>query len=85
MTAWWVYLIQCGDGTFYCGIARDVERRLGAHQRGVGARYTRGRGPLALVYQEPAESQAAALARERQIKGMPRARKRALASTGGTR
>jgi len=85
MTEWWVYLIQCKDGSLYCGIARDVQRRFSAHQRGAGARYTRGRGPLLLVYQEPAKSHAAALVRERQIKGMPRAQKQALVAVGDSR
>lgn len=76
---WWVYLLQCGDGTLYCGIALDVEARLKLHQEGKGAKYTRGRGPLELVYREAAASKPKALQREREIKRLPRARKAALA------
>ena len=42
--SWWVYILRCGDGTLYTGTAADVERRLAAHRRGRGAKYTRGRG-----------------------------------------
>jgi hypothetical protein len=52
--AWFVYLLTCGDGTFYTGVARDVAARLEQHRSGRGARYTRGRGPLALVRAESA-------------------------------
>ena len=72
---WFVYLIRCGDGTLYCGIALDVEARLQQHQDGKGAKYTRGRGPLTLVLREACESKAAALRRERLIKRMSRAAK----------
>lgn len=72
---WWVYLLRCGDGTLYCGIALDVEARLKQHQAGIGAKYTRGRGPLALVYREACDSRAEALRRERVIKRLPRTRK----------
>jgi len=41
--SWWVYILRCGDGTLYTGTAADVERRLAAHRRGRGAKYTRGR------------------------------------------
>jgi predicted GIY-YIG superfamily endonuclease len=75
---WWVYLVRCGDGTLYCGIALDVEARLGQHRAGKGAKYTRGRGPLELVYREACGTRAAALLRERTIKALSRARKLAL-------
>jgi putative endonuclease len=76
---WSVYLLQCGDGTLYCGIALDVAARLVQHQTGKGAKYTRGRGPLALVYREACGTKTWALRRERVIKRMPRAKKAALA------
>jgi len=76
---WWVYLLQCGDGTLYCGIALDVAARLEQHRAGKGAKYTRGRGPLELVFSEACASRAGALRRERAIKRMPRAKKAALA------
>jgi len=50
--AWYVYILRCGDGTLYTGITDDVDRRLAAHRAGRGAKYTRGRGPLELVYLE---------------------------------
>lgn len=76
---WWVYLLRCGDGTLYCGIALDVEARLQQHREGVGAKYTRGRGPLEVVHREASASKAEALRRERAIKRLRRAAKAALA------
>ncbi|MGE5047597.1 MAG: GIY-YIG nuclease family protein [Deltaproteobacteria bacterium] len=72
---WCVYLLRCGDGTLYAGITNDLSKRLGAHRSGRGARYTRGRGPLTLVHQEPARSKSAALRREHQLKRMRRREK----------
>jgi predicted GIY-YIG superfamily endonuclease len=79
---WTVYLLRCGDGTLYCGIALDVEARLALHEAGRGAKYTRGRGPLELVYREACGSKAAALRRERAVKRLRRAAKEALIVTG---
>ena len=79
MSTWHVYLLRCGDGTLYCGIALDVQARLEAHRAGKGARYTRGRGPLEVVYAEPCASKGEALRRERAIKAMPRRQKQELA------
>ena len=76
--AWSLYLLRCGDGTLYCGIALDAEARLAQHQAGKGARYTRGRGPLELVYTEPCATKGDALRRERDVKRMTRAAKLAL-------
>lgn len=50
MNQWGVYLLRCGDGTLYCGVTNDMEKRLCAHRAGKGARYTRGRGPLTLLH-----------------------------------
>jgi putative endonuclease len=75
MSAWFVYVLRCGDGTLYCGVTNDVASRLAAHRAGKGARYTRGRGPLRLVHAEPAEDRSAALRREWQIKRLPRGQK----------
>ena len=75
---WWVYLLSCGDGTLYCGIALDVEARLEQHRVGKGAKYTRGRGPLELVYREACPSRPDALRRERAIKRLRRSAKVAL-------
>lgn len=46
---WHLYVLRCADGSLYCGITNDLPRRLAQHERGTGARYTRGRGPLKLV------------------------------------
>lgn len=82
---WSVYLLRCGDGTLYCGIALDVEARLEAHRCGKGAKYTKGRGPLALVHVEACQGKSAALRREREIKRMSRLGKLALLGrTSGT-
>jgi putative endonuclease len=70
-----VYILRCGDGTLYTGIALDVLARLAQHQAGKGARYTRGRGPVELAYQEPASSRSAASRREVAIKRLTRAEK----------
>jgi predicted GIY-YIG superfamily endonuclease len=80
--SWWVYLLRCGDGTLYCGIALDVEARLKQHREGKGAKYTRGRGPLELVHREACATRADALRRERQIKRLRREAKLALGRQG---
>lgn len=77
---WHVYILRCGDGSLYTGIARDVEARLAQHEAGRGARYTRGRGPLTLVHVEPATDKGAALRREAAIRRLGRAGKEALAA-----
>lgn len=77
---WFVYIVQCRDGTLYTGIAKDVAARLAQHNGGRGgARYTRGRRPVSLIYCEAADSRSAASRREAQIKRLPRAAKLALA------
>lgn len=72
---WYVYILLCGDGTLYCGSTDDVARRLAAHRSGKGAKYTRGRGPLELVYSEETENHSAALKRECAIKRLSREEK----------
>ena len=69
---WWVYLIRCSDASLYCGIALDADARLQQHREGKGAKYTRGRAPLQLVYREACASKPEALRRERAIKRMRR-------------
>ena len=81
--AWTVYILRCGDGTLYTGITDDLSRRLAAHRAGRGAKYTRGRGPLALVYWEEQTDRAAASRREWAIKRLTRAEKEALAASWG--
>ncbi len=75
---WSVYILRCGDQTLYTGISKDVQARLKAHRLGKGAAYTRGRGPLRLLYEERGLSLSQALSREAQIKKWPRAQKEEL-------
>lgn len=72
---WYLYILRCGDGTLYTGITTDVEKRFQAHSQGKGAKYTRGRGPLQLAYQEVCGSHADALRREAAVKRLPREQK----------
>jgi putative endonuclease len=69
---WWVYMLECCDGSFYTGVATDVDRRLAEHLKGTASKYTRSRAPLSLVYQEPTRTRSAALKREAQIKRLSR-------------
>ncbi len=77
-SVWCLYILRCGDGSLYTGITTDVERRLEAHRSGKGAKYTRGRGPLELLYRETCGSHSDALKRELEIKAMPREEKKKL-------
>jgi len=72
---WKVYILRCGDGSLYTGISTDVARRLEEHRSGKGAKYTRSRGPLELVYEENCPDKSAALRRELEIKALSRAEK----------
>jgi putative endonuclease len=74
----YVYLLECGDGSFYTGVTPDVWRRIGLHEKGKGAKYTRGRGPFVLRYVELQPDLGSALRREREIKRFPRAKKEKL-------
>ncbi len=74
-----VYLLLCADGSIYTGWTLDVSRRFEIHQKGRGARYTRTRRPLSLIYKERLPSRRDAMRREAQIKRWPRARKLKLA------
>ncbi len=76
--SWHIYIVRCTDGSFYTGIARDPAKRLAMHNAGRGARYTRARRPVALVWTEPAEDHGAALKREWAIKQWSRERKERL-------
>ncbi|MEJ2139242.1 MAG: GIY-YIG nuclease family protein [Gammaproteobacteria bacterium] len=82
MTEWQVYILECADGSLYTGIARNLDERIAAHNNGTGAKYTRGRRPVKLVYQENATSRSIALRREITIKKLPRADKLRLAESG---
>ena len=69
------YILKCNDGTLYTGWTNDIEKRLVAHNDGTGAKYTRGRGPLELVYMEEFETKQEAMKREVAIKKMSREEK----------
>ena len=75
---WVCYLLECADGTLYCGITNDLKKRLAAHNAGTAAKYTRGRTPVRLAHVEPYADKSTALKREMQIKRMPRGRKQLL-------
>jgi putative endonuclease len=75
---WFVYIVRCEDRSLYTGITTDAARRVAQHNEGRGARYTRSRGPVSLVYLEPAEDRGSALRREHEIKRMTAAGKKAL-------
>jgi putative endonuclease len=72
---WIVYMLECADGSLYTGITKDLDRRLAEHATGKGARYTKGRGPLRLVYRETCQGRAEASRRETAIKLLGRAEK----------
>ena len=74
-TNWYLYILRCGDGTLYTGITTDVEKRLEQHRIGKGAKYTRGRAPLELVYREECGTHSQALKRECAVKSLNRAQK----------
>ena len=76
-SVWHVYLVECADGTLYCGIAKDPVRRLAEHNGALpgGARYTRGRRPVVLLASKTCGSKAEALKLERTIKSRPRKEK----------
>lgn len=75
---WKLYILRCGDGTLYTGITTDIDSRLTAHRSGKGAKYTRGRLPLELVYSEECGTHSDALKRELAIKALPREEKERL-------
>ena len=77
---WSVYVLRCGDGSLYTGIAKDVAARLAQHTKGRGAAYTRTHLPVQLVYQKSKFTRSAALVREAQVKRLPRLRKERLVS-----
>lgn len=72
---YYVYLLRCADGTLYTGFTNDLARRLTAHNAGKGAKYTRGRRPVELVYWESFSNKSSALRREYAIKQLPRRQK----------
>ena len=77
----YTYILRCADGTLYCGWTSDLTARLAAHNSGKGAKYTRGRGPVTLVYSELFDTQSEAMRREAEIKKLTRVQKQALIDT----
>ena len=73
-----VYILECNDGTLYTGWTNDIDKRFKAHNDGKGAKYTKGRRPLKLVYLEELETKSEALKRENEIKKMTKDKKRQL-------
>ena len=71
----WVYILRCADNTLYTGIAADVEKRTEQHNSGQGAKYTRGRAPVKVVYRELCPNRPTALRREAVIKKLTRRQK----------
>jgi putative endonuclease len=72
---WTVYILECADKTLYCGITTTMERRKAQHESGKGAKYTKGRGPFAILYTEAHTTRSAASKREYEIKSMDKATK----------
>lgn len=82
---WYVYIVRCADRTLYTGIAKDPAARVAQHNAGRGAKYTRSRLPVNLVYREPAADRSVALRREHEIKRLPRQAKKALCAVAARR
>jgi putative endonuclease len=72
---WTLYILECKDGSLYTGITNDVTRRIHSHRTGKAARYTRGRGPIRLVYKERCRDKSSALKREYAVKRLKRREK----------
>ena len=72
---WVVYILKCGDGSLYTGITNDFEKRLKAHRAGKGAKFTKGRGPLNVVYLDEQPDRSQALKTEWAIKKLSRKEK----------
>ena len=74
----YTYMLQCKDGTYYIGYTNDLEKRVKAHNEGKGAKYTKGRGPVELIYYEEYEEKSIAMRREWEMKRMTRSQKEEL-------
>ena len=75
---WSVYIVRCRDDKLYTGISNDVEKRVSAHNKGKGCRFTKYRYPVKLVYQESCGTKSAVRKRELQIQGLTRKKKLSL-------
>jgi putative endonuclease len=78
MPAWHVYMVRCADDSLYTGCTNDLRKRVAAHNAGKGARYTRSRGPVEMVWSVRVKDKSAALSREYRVKQLSRAEKLAL-------
>ena len=78
--SWYVYLLRCADGSFYCGSTNDPERRLKAHNEGRGAKYTRSRGPCEIAYLESCGTKREAMSREWHLKKLDHGERALLAA-----
>ena len=84
-TLWYIYIVRCNDNTLYTGITIDINKRLEEHNSGTkGAKYTRSRRPVKLIYSEETSSRSEATKRELQIKKMPLTRKMTLVDRQNT-
>ena len=81
---WSVYIIQCADKSLYTGITNNLSNRLIKHESGTGAKYTKGRGPFKLVYQEIFENRSLSTKREAEIKKLNKHKKKKLIEKSGT-
>ncbi len=79
----YTYLLLCSDGTYYCGWTNDLDKRVAAHNSGKGAKYTKTRRPVELVYYETFETKQEAMSREYHIKRLTRAEKEELVNSFG--
>lgn len=80
--AYVIYMLRCRDGSLYTGIARNLDRRIAAHRAGRGSRYVASRLPVDVVWSEVAAGRSEAQKREAAIKGLSRADKERLVTTG---
>lgn len=78
---WYVYIVECADGTLYTGCTTNIEHRLEKHNSGKGAKYTRGNGPVQLLHSEECRDKSAAQKREHEIKQLTRSAKLELISS----
>jgi putative endonuclease len=78
--AWFVYLVRCSDGTLYCGVTNNLDKRIAAHNSGKGAKYTRQRRPVVLVWFGKCRSKSATCKAEYAIKRLKRNQKQRLVS-----
>ena len=78
----YTYMLKCKDGTYYTGYTNDLGRRIKAHNEGKGAKYTKGRGPVELIYYEEYEEKSIAMRREWEIKRLTKSQKEELCKNG---